>query len=135
MTNDQPTPDPWSLVIGVWAFEADMVRQISVRQLAERLAAGEPVYLLDVRQPWEHETAALPGSRLIPLNELPARAGEVDPPDGAAVVVYCHHGVRSLSGAALLERLGFRDVASLAGGIAAWSRFVDPAVPRYRPPA
>ena len=108
-----------------------MVRQISVRQLADQLAAGERVYLLDVRQPWEHEAAALPGSRLIPLDELPARAGEVEPPDGACVVVYCHHGVRSLSGAAVLERLGFHDVASLAGGIDAWSRFVDPTVPRY----
>ena len=58
----------------------------------------------------------LPGSRLIPLNELPARAGEVDPPDGAAVVVYCHHGVRSLSGAAALERLGFRDPSSSTMG-------------------
>src|SRR5437764_2866027 len=125
MTNDQPTPDPWSLVIGVWAFEADMVRQISVRQLAERLAAGQPVYLLDVRQPWEHETAALPGSHLIPLTELPARAEEVGPPAGVPVVVYCHHGIRSRSGAALLEHLGFRDVLSLAGGIDAWSLLIE----------
>ena len=88
-----------------------------------------------MRGNWSSGSRTLPGSRLIPLNELPARAGEVDPPEGAAVVVYCHHGVRSLSGAALLERLGFRDVASLAGGIDAWSRFVDPAVPRYGPPA
>jgi adenylyltransferase/sulfurtransferase len=108
-----------------------VVRQIDVRQLAARLKAGEPVYLLDVRQPWEHETAALPGSVLIPLDQLAARSDEVRPPAGAEVVVYCHHGVRSLSGAALLERLGFADVASLAGGIDAWSLVVDPAVPRY----
>jgi len=76
-----------------------VVRQVDVRRLAAKLKAGEPVYLLDVRQPWEHETAALPGSVLIPLDQLAARAGEVRPPEGAAVVVYCRHGVRSLSGA------------------------------------
>jgi adenylyltransferase/sulfurtransferase len=108
-----------------------LVRQIDVRQLAAKLQAQEPVYLLDVRQPWEHETAALPGSTLIPLGELPRRAAEVQPPPGALLVVYCHHGVRSLSAAVLLERLGFRDVVSLAGGIEAWSGLIDPKVPRY----
>jgi len=107
------------------------VRQIDVRQLAAKLQANEPVYLLDVRQPWEHETAALPGSTLIPLGELPRRAAEVKPPPGALLVVYCHHGVRSLSAAVLLQRLGFRDVVSLAGGIEAWSALIDPKVPRY----
>jgi rhodanese-related sulfurtransferase len=100
-------------------------------EVAERLAAGEPVYLLDVRQPWEHEAAALPGSVLIPLGELLQRREEVEPPEDAWVVVYCHHGIRSLSGAALLEQLGFPRVVSLAGGIDAWSLQVDPQVPRY----
>jgi rhodanese-related sulfurtransferase len=108
-----------------------MVQQISVQQLAQKLADGEPVCLVDVRQPWEHETAALPGSQLIPLDQLTLRAGEVRPPRGAAVVVYCHHGIRSQSAAALLEHLGFRNVTSLEGGIDAWSLQVDPTVPRY----
>ena len=108
-----------------------MVRQLHVKELAARLRAGAPVYLLDVRQPWEHELAALPGSHLIPLDQLPARAGEVRPAEGVPVVVYCHHGIRSLTGAALLERRGLPDVASLAGGIDAWSLLVDPGVPRY----
>jgi len=108
-----------------------LVQQITPRRLADKLSAGEPVYLLDVRQPDEHAYAALPHSTLIPLGELPARAGEVEPPAGALVVVYCHHGIRSLSGAALLEQAGVRSVASLAGGIDAWSRLIDPAVPRY----
>jgi rhodanese-related sulfurtransferase len=95
------------------------------------MAAGEPVFILDVRQPWEHETAALPGSVLIPLSDLPARAAEVRPPVGTLVVVYCHHGIRSLSGAALLEQADVRPVVSLAGGIDAWARLVDPGVPRY----
>src|SRR5207248_1993092 len=108
-----------------------MVQEIAPRELARRLANDHPVYLLDVRQPWEHATAALPGSVLIPLGELAARAGEVKPVPGALLVVYCHHGVRSLSGAALLERLGHADVLSLAGGIEAWSLEIDPTVPRY----
>jgi adenylyltransferase/sulfurtransferase len=108
-----------------------MVRQVDVHWLAARLAAGEPVCLLDVRQPWEHQTAALPGSRLLPLDQLAARAAEVDPPAGIPVVVYCHHGIRSLSAAAQLERRGLAEVFSLAGGIDAWSLHVDPRVPRY----
>jgi rhodanese-related sulfurtransferase len=108
-----------------------VVREIHVHDLVRRLAASEPVYLLDVREPWEHDTAALPGSVLIPLAELPGRVGEVRPPPGALVVVYCHHGLRSLSGAAFLERAGLADVVSLHGGIDAWSREVDPTVPRY----
>jgi rhodanese-related sulfurtransferase len=108
-----------------------VVREIDVHDLVRRLAASEPVYLLDVRQPDEHDFAALPDSVLIPLAELPRRVQEVRPPAGTLVVVYCHHGLRSLSGAAFLERAGFADVVSLHGGIDAWSREVDPAVPRY----
>ena len=108
-----------------------MVRQLHVKELAARLEAGAPVYLLDVRQPWEHELAALPGSHLIPLDQLPARAGEVRPAEGVPVVVYCHHGIRSLSGAAILQQLGHDNVYSLAGGIDAWSARIDPSVPRY----
>jgi rhodanese-related sulfurtransferase len=108
-----------------------MVRQINVKQLADLLADGQPVYLLDVRRPEEHATAALPDSHLIPLSELVGRTGEIQPPDDALVVVYCHHGIRSLSGAAILVQHGFGNVVSLAGGIDAWSLHVDPKVPRY----
>jgi rhodanese-related sulfurtransferase len=108
-----------------------VVREITVEQLATRLASDEPVMLLDVRQPEENATAALPDSLLIPLNELPARAAEIQVPAGAQLVVYCHHGVRSRSAAAFLERFGFDNVVSLAGGIDAWSLSIDPRVPRY----
>lgn len=108
-----------------------MSRQIDVHELQRKLAAKEPVYLLDVRQAWEHETAALPGSVLIPLPELAARVHEIKPPSAALVVVYCHHGIRSLNGAAILQRHGVQEVVSLAGGIDAWSLAVDSSVPRY----
>ena len=108
-----------------------MVRQINVQQLAVHLAAGQPVCLVDVRQPWEHAIAALPNSILLPLDDLPCWTDEIQPKADALLVVYCHHGVRSLSGAAILERIGFENVVSLAGGIDAWSLHVDPTVPRY----
>lgn len=108
-----------------------MVKQMDVGELRARQERGEPLYLVDVRQPWEHETAALAGSVLVPLDELYERAAEIEPPPGATVVVYCHHGVRSLSGAAILQELGHAEVVSLRGGIDAWSRLVDPEIPRY----
>lgn len=109
-----------------------MIRQISPEDVKAKLDAGEPVYLLDVRQPEEHTLCRLPNSQLIPLGELPHRAGEVEPPAGATVVVYCHHGIRSLSGAAILQQAaGLENVYSMAGGIEAWSARVDPTVPRY----
>jgi len=107
-----------------------MIPEIHVQQLAARLHAGEAVFLLDVRQPWEHQTAALPDSHLIPLDQLPGRASELEVPADALLVVYCHHGIRSQSAAALLQRLG-HEAVSLAGGIDAWSLLVDPSVPRY----
>jgi adenylyltransferase/sulfurtransferase len=107
------------------------MHEISVKELDRKLRAAEPVYLVDVRQQWEHDIAALPGGVLIPLPELRGRLEELKPPDGALVVVYCHHGVRSLTGAVVLERAGVAPVASLRGGIDAWSAEIDPAVPRY----
>ncbi len=108
-----------------------MVRQISPRELAQQQANGQRIVLIDVRQAWEHELAALPESLHIPLNDLAHRSKEI-PADGAkAIVVYCHHGIRSLSAAAFLERLGVANVHSLMGGIDAWSCEVDPAMPRY----
>lgn len=108
-----------------------MPRQITVVELARMIAVGEDVMLLDVRQPWENETAQLPRSTLIPLGELEERVDEVAPPPGTLVVAYCHHGVRSLGAAAFLEQSGIHAVASLAGGIDAWSLQIDPDVPRY----
>ena len=102
-----------------------------IKQALDKVARGESVYLLDVRQAWEHQTAHLPGAVLVPLNELQARVDEVKPPEGAQVVTYCHHGVRSMNAAIFLEQRGFREVASLTGGIEAWSLQVDPKVPRY----
>jgi rhodanese-related sulfurtransferase len=108
-----------------------MVRHITAGELAKYLANGQPVYLIDVRQPWENQVGALPNSVLIPLNELSQRAREITAAAPAMIVAYCHHGIRSVSAGAFLERLGFTNVHSLTGGIDAWSCEVDPSVPRY----
>ena len=107
------------------------IRQISAADVAAQLAAGSPIVLLDVREPAEHQFCHLPNSVLIPLGELANRYEELTVPDGATLVVYCHHGVRSLRAAGFLEHVGFRDVASMAGGTEAWSLTVDPTLPRY----
>ena len=86
--------------------------------------------LLDVRTHGEHQLVALPDSLLIPLHELDARADELDELRGKEVVVYCHLGVRSLSGAAFLRSIGI-DAYSLRGGIDLYSVTVDPSLPRY----
>lgn len=110
-----------------------MPGKITVEELALRLASGEPTLLVDVRELWEHETAALPDSVLVPLSEIGDRWREIKRPvsAGAEIVTYCHHGVRSLNAAAFLESQGLGSVLSLAGGIDAWSCRIDPAVPRY----
>lgn len=108
-----------------------MPKTISVAELSRALEAQEALFLLDVRQPWENETAALPGSVLVPLGELADRADDLDVPAGSRVIAYCHHGVRSLHAALILESKGWTEVASLEGGIDAWSLQVDPRVPRY----
>ncbi len=108
-----------------------MPKQITATDLSTRLGVGEKILLVDVRQPEEYALAKIAGSTLIPLPELMSRVGEVEPGDGTSIVVYCHHGVRSVTGAAILERAGNARVFSLAGGIDAWSCQVDPTVPRY----
>lgn len=103
--------------------------EITVGELAQRLRQARPPVLLDVRRDDEVRVARIDGARHLPLAELPRRWAELDPE--AAVVVYCHHGVRSAQAAAFLRQAGFTDVASLRGGIDAWAREIDPRMPRY----
>jgi rhodanese-related sulfurtransferase len=105
--------------------------EIAPRDLAAGLQSGKPgPVLLDVREPWEFATAQIAGSKSIPMGEIPARVfQELDPE--AHIVAICHGGVRSLNVAVWMRNQGFEKVQSLSGGIDAWSREVDPAVPRY----
>ena len=107
------------------------MNQIRPTELAAWLkdAGREPPVLLDVREPWEFEKARIEGATLIPMREVPARLAELD--DEKDVVAICHHGGRSMQVAMFLEKQGFKRMHNLVGGIDAWSRTVDPAVPLY----
>jgi rhodanese-related sulfurtransferase len=111
-------------------IEANSNPEITAEEFARLRSSGEHAVLLDVREPWEFETAHLPDSVLMPMGDVPSRAhAELDP--DAHIVVLCHHGQRSLSVAMWLRGQGFEYAQSLAGGIEAWSRSVDPSIPLY----
>ena len=102
---------------------------VTVTELARELRAGRRLTLLDVREPVEWDIVHLDGATLIPLMALPARIGELDP--RSELVVYCHHGMRSLQAVEVLRAAGFGQVRSLAVGIEAWAEEIDPAMSRY----
>lgn len=116
------------------------IPQTRPADLLRRLKAGEPLVLLDVREPEERDYCRIASPPAfadihLPLGELPGRLGELDPllasAPSARLIVYCHHGVRSQVAASWLARHGFENVENLSGGIDAWSLEVDPSVPRY----
>lgn len=104
-------------------------QQQSAHQIKARLDAGEQLLLLDVREPYELQLSALEGALNIPLSQMTARWNEI--PREQSVVVFCHTGVRSASLIDALHEAGYTNLINLAGGIDAWSREVDPGVPRY----
>lgn len=104
--------------------------EISAGQVKALQKSGDVFLLLDVREPWEFETARMEGAKNIPMGDVPARAhAELDPE--AHIVVVCHHGVRSLTVTNWLRQQGFEKVQSMRGGIDGWARTVDPKVPLY----
>lgn len=105
--------------------------EVTPRQVRAMRQAGEPMLLLDCRTPAEAELADLGADMLVPMQVLGQRLDELAPYRHQKVVVYCHHGSRSLRVAAALRAQGFTDVTSMAGGIDLWSRDIDPSVPRY----
>jgi adenylyltransferase/sulfurtransferase len=90
--------------------------------------AGEKLFILDVREPFEYQIANI-GGKLIPQSEVSKRIGEID--RNQEIVVQCKSGGRSQRIAEFLTQSGFPNVANLAGGILAWSDEVDPSVPKY----
>jgi rhodanese-related sulfurtransferase len=104
--------------------------EISPEEVKAKLDQAESFILLDVREPWEFETARIAGTKHIPMGDVPSRAHqELDPDEH--IVVYCHHGVRSLNVTNWLRQQGFEKAQSMRGGIDAWSRQVDGKVPVY----
>src|SRR6266853_388562 len=128
LCGDSPTitePIDYEQFCGV----ATNVPTVSVRELKQKLDAREPVQLVDVREPFEHEIASIDSARLIPLGELPDRLGELD--RDRLTIVHCHSGMRSAQAVRLLRDAGFAKVFNLEGGIAKWSGEIDSDVPKY----
>lgn len=97
---------------------------------AAALLREKKVRLIDVREPWELATASVEGAVVMPMGDVPARAHqELDPDEH--LVVLCHAGVRSMNVTVWLRNQGFEQAQSIRGGIDAWSREVDPRIPRY----
>jgi sulfur-carrier protein adenylyltransferase/sulfurtransferase len=106
----------------------DDVREVTPRELAERLDRKDDFELIDVREPYEWQIGQIPGARLIPLGRLAGAMSSLD--STRDIVVYCRSGVRSADATRQLQAAGFR-AANLAGGILRWSDDVDPSVTKY----
>lgn len=109
------------------------MQSVTAPQLQALCQGPQPPQLLDVREPWELALARLepvPGSLLhVPMMQIPMRLADID--RSRPVVCICHHGMRSAQVVAFLVQQGYASVYNLTGGIDAWSRDVDPSVPRY----
>jgi rhodanese-related sulfurtransferase len=107
------------------------MKSVSAPQLSEWLAehGAVPPVLLDVREPWETQICRIEGSDCVPMQALPARLQQLDP--ARPIVCICHHGGRSMHVAMFLARQGFENVFNLTGGVDAWARQVDTAMPTY----
>jgi rhodanese-related sulfurtransferase len=103
--------------------------EIAPREVKQLLDGGREFLFVDVREPWEYQTSRIEGATLIPLREIPANLARFENAD--EIVLFCHHGMRSLDAAAWLRSQGVEGARSMAGGIERWSTEVDARVPRY----
>jgi rhodanese-related sulfurtransferase len=102
------------------------------QDIQRRLATGEKLLLIDVREPNEFQAARITGAELIPMRTIPAQLQRLEAAtDDATLIVYCHHGIRSLNVVNWLREQGVPGCQSMAGGIDRWSLEIDPSVPRY----
>ena len=104
--------------------------ELNCQQLQERLDSLEELLLVDCREPVEHQFCRIEPSQLIPMGDTPGQLDKLRQDPGRPIVIYCHHGIRSLQVVQYLRQQGI-DAQSLAGGIDAWSQEIDPQVPRY----
>jgi rhodanese-related sulfurtransferase len=107
------------------------MQQLTATQLKQWLddPAREKPVLVDVREPWEFDVCRIAGAKPVPMRAVPARYPELK--RDAETVIICHHGARSYQVAMFLEHQGFSNIYNLYGGLAAWARDVDPAMPTY----
>ena len=107
------------------------IDEISVAELKKKMDGKEDFVLIDVREPFEHQIAKIPGAKLIPLGQIPAKLNEFESLKGKEIIAHCHHGGRSRRALEFLQSKGFKKLKNVAGGIDDWSLKVDSAVPRY----
>jgi adenylyltransferase/sulfurtransferase len=105
------------------------IPEITPAEVKRKMDTHEPFVLIDVREPHEYQICRIPGSKLIPLGEVPKRMHELNSADD--IVVHCKSGMRSAKAVDYLMKSGFRKIHNLKGGILAWSDQVDPSVPKY----
>ncbi len=106
--------------------------EISVTEVKQRLDAGEKLHLIDVREPQEFLLAKIEGATLVPMRSVPGELQDLEKKaDEAPLIVFCHHGMRSLNVVNWLRAQGLENCSSMAGGIEAWSVSADPSVARY----
>jgi rhodanese-related sulfurtransferase len=106
--------------------------EVTPQEVKQRLDAGEKLHLIDVREPSEHAIARIEGAELIPMRQVPGELQTLEArSDNGALIVYCHHGVRSLNVVNWLREQGIEACQSMSGGIDAWSLQIDSSVARY----
>jgi len=103
--------------------------EVTPAEVVARKESGPLPLLVDVREDWEWEYNRIPDAIHIPLSEIEFRHAELD--KGVEIILYCHHGMRSLQAAIWLRQEGYEKARSLAGGIDRWADDVEPEMPRY----
>ena len=101
------------------------------QSVKSKLDAGDEFLLLDCREQHEWDHVHIEGATLLPMSEIQTRVGELDDHRDKDIVVYCHHGGRSLQVAMWLQQQGFSNALSMAGGIDVWAQQIDSGLPRY----
>ena len=112
--------------------DTNLPMEVSPAEVQRRLAAGEKLFLIDVREPSEYQQARIENADLVPMRAVPASLQQLEAKaDEGTLIVFCHHGVRSLNVVNWLREQGVTTCQSMSGGIDQWSRQIDPNVPRY----
>ena len=110
----------------------DLPLEATPADVKRRMDTGEKIALIDVREPFEFQQARIEAAELIPMGWVPSALQQLErKADETTLIVYCHHGVRSLQVAHWLRQQGIEVCQSMMGGIDRWSLEVDPTVPRY----
>jgi len=109
-----------------------LIFEIAPAGVKQRLAAGEKLFLIDVREPEEHDFSRLEGSKLVPMGTVSTEINHLQNlAEEGTLIMYCHHGIRSARVVEWLRSQGIENCQNLAGGIDRWSLDIDPLVPRY----